>query len=144
MKFSKKMTLLVANTVSSDAYPNGATASNTFSLVVSSPVTVSESSARVNGSNTNDTLDASAKPGRYRLNDLEGDDLINGSNKRDILKGGGGNDSLFGSDGVDKLFGQAGMICSMGVTVGIISTGVRGQTALCSQRLSLIRIRLWK
>ncbi|MFM7717013.1 MAG: putative Ig domain-containing protein, partial [Microcystis sp.] len=86
----------------------GANVSTNFTLQVFHPVLVPSGGGIIQGTSTNDRIDALGKPGNYRLKGGAGDDLLIGSNQRDILKGGIGNDSLYGEGDTDKLYGEEG------------------------------------
>lgn len=64
---------------------------------------------RVQGSSSNDRVDASALTGlALVLNGLAGNDTLIGSLAVDSINGGEGNDSIIGNDGADQISGEAG------------------------------------
>jgi Ca2+-binding RTX toxin-like protein len=86
----------------------GASVSTNFTLQVFHPILVPSGSSVIQGTPTNDRIDALGKSGTYRLESGAGDDLLIGSNQRDVLNGGSGNDSLYGEGNTDKLYGDEG------------------------------------
>ncbi|OPF16167.1 hypothetical protein B1L04_24130 [Microcystis aeruginosa KW] len=86
----------------------GANISANLTLQVFHPVLVPPGGGIIQGTPTNDRIDALGKSGTYRLESGAGDDLLIGSNQRDVLKGGSGNDSLCGEGNIDKLYGEEG------------------------------------
>jgi len=79
-----------------------------FNLAFLTPIEVPSGGAVVVGTAANNLINAAGKTGNYRLEGLDGMDVLIGSDQRDILLGRDGNDQLFGNGGTDFLYGGAG------------------------------------